>query len=98
MKISFLILSSLLLGGCVATDSYKYIRVGIGIMHTDATWEGEDRTSARLGAGYVLEFGEKHLIDFNWSHISQWSLGWPKNSKAESELNSYAIDYVRKLK
>ena len=95
MQISFLILICILTASC-ANGNYIYTRVGVGMINTTAEWKGADHTAAHAGVGYVLKASENNLVDFNWTHNSQWSLGEPvRPEKEESWLDYFGVDYVR---
>lgn len=95
MKISFLILICILTVSC-ANGNYMYTRVGVGVINTTAVWKGADHAAAHGGVGYIFKAGKNDLLDFNWTHNSQWDLGEPAHpEKEESWLDYYGVDYVR---
>lgn len=95
MKFLFLIPILILTSACT-NGSYIYSRVGIGVITTDTEWKGVDHASAHLGAGYMYKHDENNLVDFNWTHNSQYELGEPWHpEKEESWLNYFGVDYIR---
>ena len=79
--------------------SFFYVKVGVGKnsspTYSATEWIDHDEIGGRFAIGHRHQFSEHFYGDLNWSHISQYNVGYPWDDidESASEHWYYDIEY-----